>query len=320
MQSSSSSITQLLGQLYDAAQSTGGWPAVLAELDIQRLVDGGGSIDTVQLRRAMETERSMRRFGATVSPASVFDIGPLAQKPQGREMMEALAPHVTHAHRLHGTLEAGRAERAMLAEAAGKAQLAVVMLNAHGEVVQMTSSARTVLAEDDGLVLRGKRLRATVSTEHPEFSALLSEAAHAAMNAAAPTNERHEEPSAIAGEGAMLMTRRSPRHPLQVIVTPMRSTDLPVTMQGSVLVFLCDPQAVPSSRASILRKLYGLSPTEGRLVDELAAGIELQLAAKRMRLTVHTARFHLKSIFRKTAVNRQSDLVRLVLGLPGRGD
>lgn len=118
----------------------------------------------------------------------------------------------------------------------------------------------------------------------------------------------------------MLMTRRPPRRPLQVVVTPLRATDLPAALLGSVLVFLCDPEAAPSSRASILRKLYGLSPTESRLVDELTAGVELQLAAKRLRLTVHTARFHLKSIFRKTAVNRQSDLVRLVLGLPGRGE
>jgi DNA-binding CsgD family transcriptional regulator len=36
-----------------------------------------------------------------------------------------------------------------------------------------------------------------------------------------------------------------------------------------------------------------------------------------MRTTVGTARFHLKTIFRKTGTGRQSDLVRLALGLPG---
>jgi len=51
--------------------------------------------------------------------------------------------------------------------------------------------------------------------------------------------------------------------------------------------------------------------------DLLAAGFELVSAAERLRMSSTTARFHLKSIFRKTGLNRQVDLVRLLLSLPG---
>jgi DNA-binding CsgD family transcriptional regulator len=83
------------------------------------------------------------------------------------------------------------------------------------------------------------------------------------------------------------------------------------------MVFLNDPDAQPASRASILRSLYGLTPVEARLADLLAQGCELAAAAERMNMATGTARFHLKAIFRKTGAARQSELVRMVAGLPG---
>jgi len=127
-------------------------------------------------------------------------LAPRLREPRLWSWWKALAPHITHAHRLHETLQTVRAERAMLTEAAGKAQLAVVMLNARGEVMQMTPSAHTILVEGDGLILRGKRLRATLNTEHPAFSALLAEAAHAGMSGIASTQEKQED--SADGEGA----------------------------------------------------------------------------------------------------------------------
>jgi DNA-binding CsgD family transcriptional regulator len=56
---------------------------------------------------------------------------------------------------------------------------------------------------------------------------------------------------------------------------------------------------------------------EGRLADMLAAGKELKSAADHLKMSEQTARTHLKSIFQKTGTNRQTDLVRLILGLPG---
>jgi len=82
------------------------------------------------------------------------------------------------------------------------------------------------------------------------------------------------------------------------------------------VVFLSDPDAQPASRATILRSLYGLTPTECRLADLLAQGCELSDAAERLRMAAGTARFHLKVVFRKTGARRQADLVRLMAGLP----
>jgi DNA-binding CsgD family transcriptional regulator len=86
--------------------------------------------------------------------------------------------------------------------------------------------------------------------------------------------------------------------------------------QPAALVFFSDPGAHAGSRASVLSALYAVTPAECRLAGLLADGFELAGAAGLMKVTLETARSHLKAIFRKTGVRRQAELVRLVLGLP----
>ena len=81
--------------------------------------------------------------------------------------------------------------------------------------------------------------------------------------------------SRSASVGAMLVTRKEGKRPLQVIVMPVHGSE-GLGADCAVLVYLCDPEAVSASRSSALRTLYGLSPTECRLAEQLAAGIELR--------------------------------------------
>lgn len=62
---------------------------------------------------------------------------------------------------------------------------------------------------------------------------------------------------------------------------------------------------------------YGLSPKEALLLACLLEGCELEQAAKRRKIARNTARNQLSSIFEKTGVNRQSDLIRLIMQFPG---
>jgi DNA-binding CsgD family transcriptional regulator len=119
-----------------------------------------------------------------------------------------------------------------------------------------------------------------------------------------------------ASGGAMVISRWPPNRPLRVVVTPFHSSDDLLTDQPAAMVFFYDAGARPGSRSAVLSALYSLTPAECRVADLLTGGHELTSAADQMRMTAVTARFHLKSIFRKTGVRRQSELIRLVLGLP----
>jgi DNA-binding CsgD family transcriptional regulator len=82
-------------------------------------------------------------------------------------------------------------------------------------------------------------------------------------------------------------------------------------------VFINDPAEQPPSRAALLSTLYGLTPAECRLADLLLDETDLRRVAEYMRITFETARFMLKTVFRKTETHRQSQLVRLLMTLPG---
>ena len=84
-----------------------------------------------------------------------------------------------------------------------------------------------------------------------------------------------------------------------------------------MLVFLSDLSRKPASRAEVLCALYHLTPTESRLADLLLQGTEVRVAADQMRTTLETTRFHLKRVLAKTGTHRQTELIRLMLSLPG---
>ncbi|MNU82908.1 hypothetical protein D3C71_725940 [compost metagenome] len=65
--------------------------------------------------------------------------------------------------------------------------------------------------------------------------------------------------------------------------------------------------------AGALESLFGLTPTEARLLGALATGSSVEHYALQRGVSVGTARVQLKQIQAKTGQHRQSDLVRLVL-------
>ena len=60
--------------------------------------------------------------------------------------------------------------------------------------------------------------------------------------------------------------------------------------------------------------LFGVTPAEAKLVAHLVDGQTLTAAAKALGISRNTARGQLASVFTKTGVNRQNQLVRLVSG------
>jgi DNA-binding CsgD family transcriptional regulator len=62
-----------------------------------------------------------------------------------------------------------------------------------------------------------------------------------------------------------------------------------------------------------LIQLFGLTRVEARLAARLANGQSVEEIANEFSVSLNTARTHLKSIFNKTGVRRQSELVALLL-------
>lgn len=84
-------------------------------------------------------------------------------------------------------------------------------------------------------------------------------------------------------------------------------------------VFITDPQAVQLPSTERLEELYGLTPSEAKVACDFARGHSYKQVAQHLRVSVDTVRAHVKHIYPKTRVNRQSDLVRLVLSMSRSG-
>ena len=88
------------------------------------------------------------------------------------------------------------------------------------------------------------------------------------------------------------------------------------------LILVDDPEADPIATdcTHFLRAAFSLTIAEANLVIRLASGESLKACAERSSITYATARTHLARIFDKMAIQRQSELCRLVikLGLDGQ--
>jgi DNA-binding CsgD family transcriptional regulator len=213
---------------------------------------------------------------------------------------ELLRPHLERAVRLQRRLQSLEAETVGLGAALEAAEQAVVCVDAKGRVVLVNTAAAKVLEAGEGLrIAEGGRM----VCEQAEDTAVLRKLLAGRLAAVGRS------------VGAMKVQRRGGDGvALNVTAMPVRGVG-----EASMLLFLGDPKRVPRSRADVMRSLYGLTPTEGRVCDGLLEGLETREVAERMRTTLETARFHMKQILRKTGAARQQELVRLMMALPTMG-
>jgi DNA-binding CsgD family transcriptional regulator len=62
--------------------------------------------------------------------------------------------------------------------------------------------------------------------------------------------------------------------------------------------------------------MYGLTPAESHVVGEMANGLSLEQIATKQDVSKHTVRDHLKSVFAKTGLRRQVELITLIRATP----
>ena len=78
------------------------------------------------------------------------------------------------------------------------------------------------------------------------------------------------------------------------------------------LLFVSEPRAERNVHAEVLRQVYGLTRTESLLVARLFSGESLGASAGMLRISIATARTHLRQVFRKCSVQSQGELLQLV--------
>lgn len=101
--------------------------------------------------------------------------------------------------------------------------------------------------------------------------------------------------------------------PFVLHVMPLRGGAEEVFEHRGALLIIAETVNRHTPDSSLLKLLFDLTPAEAKLARSLAAGQTLTEAAAAGNITAGTARVHLRSIFSKTNVTRQTDLVRTLM-------
>ncbi len=219
-----------------------------------------------------------------------------------RAACDALLPHLRRAVEIHARIDSIESERRLFAATVDRMLVGTITLDAQGELFKTNRVADEILAEVDGLKLGRGGLVATYSEEDRELQKLIRQALAGISSTAQAVGQ------------AMSITRPSGKSRLGVAI---RTNPMSEWSEGqrwpAVSVFLRDPDRKSQGSVEFLRKIYGLTPAEALLSIQLAEGLTLDEAAEQLNIRKNTARAHLRSIFSKTNVTRQTSLVSLLL-------
>lgn len=178
---------------------------------------------------------------------------------------------------------------------------ATLLLDQRGRIVAMNGRAEVLLAKGDGIGMAEGRLALSNSDDGKRLN-------RAIVSAAGALND--------GGTGGTSRIRRAlNERPLAVIVSPFVGMEEPfATLLPTVLVRIIDPEeGSPPGATDRWKALYGLTPAEIRLVQNLMAGSEnLRHAADAIGIAYATARVQLSSVLDKVGVNSQLQLIRLL--------
>jgi DNA-binding CsgD family transcriptional regulator len=172
---------------------------------------------------------------------------------------------------------------------------AVVLVNRRGEVFRTNTSAERLLKGDVRIIKRrlvAKDRRATVELDRALHDLLW------------------RPPGA--GLSAMVSLPRGGRLPLLAHPVKLSRLASNAFADCQAAVILIDPERRPRPSESSIRAAFLLTAAEARLAVRLGAGDSLETAAEQLGIVKETGRNQLKSIFAKTGVHRQAELVAIL--------
>eukprot|EP01037_Dinobryon_pediforme_P008054 gene8054-8131_t len=211
--------------------------------------------------------------------------------------LQDLVVHLRIAVALFERLQFAGAEHGLFHSAAQGLGLAVLVLDPERRIVSSNALADTILAQGEGLRRRGEELAFARSDHQRTVIALLGQGSPAAP----PTRFRVERPV----HGDVVITAR----PLELTAIHAGT--------GALALFLARPGPEQPADPQTLRDLFALTPAEARLAVALARGSTLVDAAQAIGIAHNTAKAQLRSVFAKTGVHRQAQLVALIGSLAG---
>jgi DNA-binding CsgD family transcriptional regulator len=195
---------------------------------------------------------------------------------------------------LASRLDSSTAEKALYSETLERLNIGVIMVGAGARILSASPVAQRFLAARNGIQIQAGKLRATSTAEDRELQSTIRTALDEV--AGAPVSR------------GLALTKSCGARTLGIMVRPGASP-----AAGSIAIYVRDCELVPGVQSEFVGQIFDLTPAEAAVTHRLTVGLSLEDTATSLSISRNTARAHLRSIFSKSGITRQTELVRLVL-------
>jgi DNA-binding CsgD family transcriptional regulator/PAS domain-containing protein len=219
-----------------------------------------------------------------------------------KAVLSMILPHLERAILTHAKMNKLESERALYAGAMEQLAVGSIILDENGRILSCNEMASQLLAQRDGLI----QIKDSLHLHNRELTHNLQ-----ALIAQVLETQRTGAPAVVE---ALRVLRPSGLSDLGMVIRPIPSNQWSEGQSvPSVVVFVSDPETGSQVPTQVITRLFGFTPTEANLVMLLVNGLTLDEVAQQLNITRNTARTHLRSMFHKTGVGRQTLLVSLIL-------
>jgi len=220
-------------------------------------------------------------------------------RPEELALLQTAGVHFNRVLRIRSEMESARVVSEFQAHALDRLAIAAILVEQNGRVTPLNDTARETLAGDGGLRIAGGKLSASDRHDDRAFQEVLRSVL------------------ASSGDGAsraVSLKRNDGERDLGVVVSGRKFRSLVTNRpETCAMVFARMAEAVGEADIALFQELFSFTKAEARLAVGLASGMRLEDVEQQLNIRHNTARAHLRSMFSKAEVGRQSELVHLLM-------
>jgi|GEM_PF-552262 len=250
-----------------------------------------------------------RRFGARLNDTPIwidgvslnFRLGQGSLTPEGRDVSSLLLPHFAKAVEISRPFILLRTRFNAVLSVLDRLQIGISIVGPGLEVIVSNKEAKRILESNDGIIL-SKNSKVVISDQE------------AGTRLTAAVQRLTKQQGAVEKSTLLSVPKRSKDS--QWLLEAFRICELTGEIDGAFVgaaIYFIDPDRKDIVSTAGIDELFGLTPSEKSVCDEIVNGLTLPEIAERKDRSYETIRNQAKAVFDKTGARRQSDIVRLAL-------